>query len=135
MNNVQTATNRFCGPAVVSIIAGIDTDKAEKAFQELRDNNVKVRAAYSFEVCEVLHTLGYKTTRCLTSCDGRTLFNLLHNLNEPAQYMVFITGHFIVVELTVDRKRYFCDNHTKTPINGGASARLGQQVLGTWKVG
>lgn len=138
IGNVNEDGNKFCGPAVVSIIAGIGTIEAAKLFAKRRRNNPRpesITYVYVNEIVDVLSELGFKVERVTSGPSiGSSLFFVLCTLNEAGVYVFNVPRHVIVIEITKDGKRYFCDNHTKKPMNASSSARLSQRVLQMIKV-
>ena len=129
---VNVGQNRFCGPAVLSILTGKSTDECAKVIS-------RINGKYNITGVELIHLeiaaerLGFKTTRILNTGSG-TLYGALRAIaTADGMYIVTITGHFVSVEVK-EKKIYFCDNHTKEPIPASSSARLSQQVLAVTKV-
>lgn len=125
MNSI-TGVNKFCGPAVISSIAGISTDEAERMVHELRGNTRKVKSMYTTEVAEVLKRLGYRAKYLTHLSLCGSIFYLISIL-EDGLYLVMVPGHFILIEID-GPNRFICDNHTKKPLNVNTSARLMQKV-------
>lgn len=128
MNPVTFGANVFCGPAVISAVAGVTTDEAAKLVQDLRRSSRPVKAMYNSELIQVFSRLGFNTVY-LDKYKTSSLFYLLHSvLLEPGTYVFMVPGHFIAIEINSDGRKYICDNHTKKPLNVTASARLSQKV-------
>lgn len=111
---VQFGENEFCGQAVVSIITGRTTDKAEKKFQELRDNfNKPIKGIWLRELEIVLGRFGY-SWKGIPYVKG-TLFTNLSMINNTGIYVFSLYDHVVVLERTY-RDWLLCDNHTKKPM-------------------
>lgn len=54
-------SNRWCGPAVISIIAGVTTDAAAKLLRDLTGRR-SITGTYHYEVDWALRNLGYRLT-------------------------------------------------------------------------
>ena|SRR3990167_310177 len=125
MNSINFGDNKFCGPAVISAIAGIDTDEAERLLQELRHTAKPVKGVRTTEIVDVLQKLGFYTKYIHAN---RSVFLMLTLNSEPGYYIFMVPHHFILIEITTDGRRLLVDNHTKEPLNAAMSSRLGQQV-------
>lgn len=136
MNPVNQEGNKYCGPAVISIITGLTTNEAAKKIQGLRGNKRSVTGTWIDELVKVLNKLGYYTCydRRLA---GHSLFFTLTQLQDGGStysyaigyYLIATATHFVLIEKTPDNKYLFCDNHTKKPINACSSARLSERVV------
>lgn len=126
---VNTVENTFCGPAVISSIAGISTDEAAKLINQVRHvaPDTKVIGVFNHELREVFRGLGYKTED-MRDFYGQSIYSSMFSLNNAGIYLFYVPGHVIVIEIADDGKRYLVDNHTKKPLNLGVSSRLGQRV-------
>jgi len=135
LQNVQTGENKFCGPAVLSAIAGITTDEAEKLIQSVRKNNGiprsddKVTGVWAAELNDAFRKLGWKVNN-LPNMYGKSVYFIMTVITKPAFYLFYVHRHVVAIEISTDGKRYLIDNHTKQPISVGNSARISQKVLG-----
>lgn len=123
LNAVTVGQNKYCGPAVLSILTGKSTDECARVIGS-------INGKYTVEGVELKHLLE-AASRMGFDCEGinpaATLFGTLIRLaNRDGVYIVTVTGHFVVIEVK-EKKIYFCDNHTKEPMPAASSARLQQQ--------
>jgi len=124
LNNLNQGMNEFCGPAVLSILTGRSIDECAIVIGSIR-GNYKVKGVLLNDLLMALDKLGYDQ---IPTPHGNTLFSTLTMLaNEDGIYIVSLRKHYVIIEV-LDRKIYFCDNHTKEPINAASSARLGDEV-------
>jgi hypothetical protein len=130
LQSVKTGMNKFCGPAVLSILTGRDTDECAYAIGRI-NGSYQVKGVLLPDLLKAADSLGFLSKKVET---GNTLFSTMIRLaHNDGMYIVMVPNHFVVIEV-VDKKIYFCDNHTKEPIQGAASARLGQQVISAYQV-
>ena len=132
---INEGNNKFCGPAVLSAIAGITTDEAEKLINSVRNvkEDRKVTGVYNHELNASFEKLGYKVYH-LPSTHGRSIYFLMMNISSPGIYLFYVHGHVVAIEIETSGKRYLIDNNTKSPLNLSSSARLGQKVIGVVKL-
>lgn len=122
---VNTGFNKFCGPAVLSILTGKNTDDCVQAIRRVYPQYSGAEVPYGV-LLSAADKLGYDTPQ---APKGVSLYGTIVRLaREDGIYVIFVPGHVVVVEVS-DRKAYFCDNQTKEPIPASSSARLGQKVL------
>lgn len=133
MTNLKPVTegfNRFCGPAVLSILTGKSTDECASVITKI-NGKYNVTGVELSDLIKAAERLGFITKHVTPSGSlYRTLTSIIKN---DGMYIVTVPNHFVCVEVN-DKKIYFCDNHTKEPIPAASSARLGQQVLALVKV-
>lgn len=130
MKQVNQGSNQYCGPAVLSILTGLDTDKTAQLIKSV-DSNYNGSYVYMPSLLLALRRGGFDANVVEKDC---SLFRLFHSIaSKDGQYIVVVPSHVVAVEVT-QGKVYLCDNHTKEPINGAASSRLGQRVLECYKV-
>jgi len=124
MNEVNIGQNKFCGPAVLSILTGKSTDECARMIGSV-NGEYNIKGVMLSHLLEAASRLGFdnKSVAHATTLYG-TLVRLSH---EDGIYIVTVANHFVCVEVK-DKIIYLCDNHTKKPIPAGASARLLQQV-------
>tara|TARA_R110000765_G_scaffold170696_3_gene275704 strand:+ start:7284 stop:7856 length:573 start_codon:yes stop_codon:yes gene_type:complete len=114
--------NKYCGPAAVSVIAGITAEAAAEKFREYRDaNNTRGKArqsktqhagivgVWNKEMIPVLKTLGVKTNLVkmngyVRSSSGRkwvrsgpTLRAYADELKPNVTYLFNVTNHYVTV--------------------------------------
>lgn len=132
MNKVKQGQNQYCVPAVISILTGKDTDECARAISRVTGSSRVEGVAYT-DTLEVLKRLGMQVTSEPQASD-QSLFSSMHYLSRiDGMYIVGVPGHVVAIEVK-EHKVYLCDNHTKEPISGAASARLGQRVDKVYKV-
>ncbi|SRR5258706_8943452 len=133
MTNLKTANigmNKFCGPAVLSILTGRNTDDCAAVISKV-NGQYNVTGVYMGDLLKAAERLGFKSwSEFRTGSLFRTLSTMAHH---EGIYVVAIENHFVCIEVK-DKKIYFCDNHTKEPIPAASSARLGQEVQQIAKV-
>jgi len=132
MNRILFGKNEFCGPSVLSAICGISTDEAAAVLSSITGRN-KVAGIYIRELKSAFNQLGYNCVDVLLARGTSLSASPVPLHGKDGQYIFTIPGHFIAIELNGNHK-YICDNHTKEPINVGASARLSMRVQHVFKV-
>lgn len=129
---VKVGQNKFCGPAVLSILTGRDTDECAQAIRAINKQYI-IAGVYLSDLLKAANSLGFDTHK-IYGVDGISLYRLCTQIvNTDGIYIVTIPHHFVVLEVK-DRKIYFCDNHTKEPIPAASSARLMIKVEACYKV-
>jgi hypothetical protein len=137
MNTIKLGENTFCGPSVISAIAGIDSDEAAALLSSIT-GKVKIKAVYLEDLMKALKELGYSSER-IRDFNDYSVFKSLFSIRDGMYVYLVVdsmkekVGHFIAIEVNGSH-RYICDNHTKSPINISSSARLGMKVRGMIKV-
>ena len=129
LKQINQGVNTFCGPSVLSAIAGITTDEAAVLINEIRKTpHASVRGVYSHELDAAFRSLGYKVYE--QDFPRKTsIYSCMFFITKPGVYLFYIPHHVIAIEIAEDGKRYIIDNHTKKPLNLSVSARLSQPVL------
>lgn len=130
LKEVNIGQNKFCGPAVLSILTGKSTDECAYAITRI-NGQYNVTGVLLTDLLKAADALGF--THQAVPANGslyKTLTQLVHN---DGLYIVTIPKHFICIEVN-DKKIYFCDNHTKQPMPASSSARLGMSVVAVHKV-
>jgi len=131
LNEVTFGLNRYCGPSVLSILTGKDTDTCAKAISAVSGQRV-VRGAQVSHILRALDKLGFDQIR--KPLIARTLFGCLNALvNFDGFYLIVVPDHIVAIEIK-EKSIYFCDNHTGKPIKAEASARLTQEVMDIYYV-
>lgn len=138
INPVSIGMNRYCGPAVLSILTGKNTDQAAAAIYHVcpsyRGEGVNIQ-----DLLRALDKLGFNQEKVE---QGNTLYgSLTRMVVRDGMYVVGLynddpkiaEGHMVCIEVQ-ERKIYFCDNHTKIPMPASQSARLLQRVKYIYKV-
>jgi hypothetical protein len=133
--NVKQGQNKFCGPAVLSILTGLDTDDAERAIQKATGIKHQIKGVLVTDLIRTIKAQGLEVEQQSLPFIGSSLFRVCHvAYNNPGIYMVELPRHVVAIEVDKNKQIYFCDNHTKEHINIESSARLGQKVTGLWKI-
>lgn len=125
MRKVKTANNPYCGPAVLSILTGKDTDECASIIISVTGRH-DIKEIQVPELLKTLDKLKFKYILVDSDCSLYSLMIGIHKTD--GMYIVVVPQHVVALEVK-DKQVYFCDNHTKEPINGAASARLGQRVM------
>lgn len=127
MNKVRFGNNQYCVPSVLSILTGKDTDECARVISSIT-GKYEITTVYTKDTLKALEKLKFKYQRIDNACDV-SLFSAMHLIARTSgMYLVQTFTHSVAVEVTPDHKVLLCDNHTKEPINGACSARLGQKV-------
>lgn len=128
---VKEGFNKFCGPAVLSIVTGKNTDVCARAISEV-NGQYKVEGVYLKDLKKALEKLGFKSDE--VPFIGRSLYSALVSIAAyNGIYIVQLETHYVCVEIQ-DKKIFFCDNHTKEPMPAASSARLMNGVVSISKV-
>ncbi len=133
MTNLKTVNqgfNKFCGPAVLSILTGKSTDECAYAITKI-NGDYNIKGVQLSDLLKAADKLGY--THESLYANGSLFSTLISIVNNDGLYIVTIPKHFVCIEVK-DKKIYFCDNHTKEPIPAASSARLSVPVVAINKV-
>lgn len=131
LNKADIGFNKYCGPAVLSILTGKNTDECAKVIREI-DPSWNGSALLLTSLIKAADKLGYKSTPIQPS--GFSLFRTLVMLaKKNGVYIITLPSHFVTIEVAED-DIYFCDNHTKEPMKACNSARLQQNVVSVYRV-
>lgn len=136
MKQVNQGSNIYCGPAVLSIVSGKNTDECARVINKIRSkpSYTDVKEIYSeTELPKALDMLGFDIDRVNIDEDSSLLWTLHMICNIEGMYIIQVPAHVVAVEVK-DKRVYLCDNHTKEPINAANSARIGQRVAKVWSV-
>lgn len=132
MKSVNQGQNQYCGPAALSILTGQSTDECASVLSSIC-NRYPIVAVSAPELLKSLERMRFEVQHKENAC-GCSMFSAFHTIvNEDGMYVVIVPKHVVVVEVA-NKQVYLCDNHTKEPINGAASARLSQRVVECLKV-
>ncbi len=125
MNNANIGFNQFCGPAVLSVLTGRNTDDCAYAISCV-NGNYKVKGVLVPDLILAADRLGYELRE--VQVPGSSLFMIASVLSHAeGQYIIVVPKHYVIIEVK-DGVIQLCDNHTKTPIKLQSSARLSQRV-------
>lgn len=131
--DVNMGQNIYCGPAVLSIFTGCNTDDCADEVMKI-DGSYKVKGVYPETLMKAGRAMGLEFEE-IPAFQGRSIFwagSVLIKL-PPSQYLVTIPRHYIALE-TRDSSLYICDNHTKQELELQNSSRLGQKIERVWRV-
>lgn len=131
LKDVQVGLNRYCGPAFLSALTGKDTDECARILSEVSGKR-EIKAVEVGYLLKALDRMRFKAER------EKLFHNSLYgNLTQLAKrdgiYMIVVPHHVVGVEVK-ENKIYLVDNHTLTPIDASASARLTQRVEQAYKI-
>ena len=130
LNAVNIGMNKYCGPAVLSILTGKSTDECARVISSV-NGKYTIEGVKTVDLLEAASRMGFDNESVPTAA---SLFGTLIRLvNSDGLYIVTVTGHFIAIEVN-EKKIYFCDNHTKEPMPAASSARLQQRCVSVHKV-
>lgn len=131
MRSANIGENTWCSPTVLSILTGKTTDECARVYSHITGRS-NITEVYFFELKKALDYMRYEYKEVPSDCSLYSLFIQL--ASKPGFYIVEVRGHVVAVEVTQENKVFLCDNHTKEPINGAASARMGQRCIACLKV-
>jgi len=131
LNAVNIGMNKFCGPAVLSILTGKSTDECANVISRI-NGQYRIEGVQLTDLLRAADKLGFTNKAC-DSAGGSLYMTLTRLVNDDGMYIVTVIGHFIAIEVS-DKKIYFCDNHTKEPMPAASSARMMQRCLAVNKV-
>jgi hypothetical protein len=126
MNAVNVGMNKYCGPAVLSILTGKNTDECARVISRI-NGQYEVVGVNLDHLLIAANRLGFNN---LMITPAGSLYGTLARLavRGDGVYILTLPNHFVVIEVK-EKKVYFCDNHTKEPMPATASARLLQRVV------
>lgn len=99
IRSVVKGQNRYCGPAAISIIAGIDTTRAAKLLR-LVSNKTMICGVYDHHMKKALEKLGYEMDQIVVGSENKTLFQWLKSerRNQVALHLVTSGHHYSIVQ-------------------------------------
>ena len=131
MRAVKQGDNQYCGPAVLSVLTGKSTDECASVLTAVT-GRYRIEEISVSELKSALRRMRYTFDTMFTD---ESMFSVFHRIyNNPGFYILVVPKHVVAIEVTENQKVWLCDNHTKEPLNGAASARLGQRVIECCKV-
>src|SRR5262245_1385895 len=102
MNDVQFGMNQYCGPAVLSIFTGLDTDVCAEEIKKARGGHSPVQGVKPADLMAAGRNLGLEFGENM-AFEGRSLFWVASALvNFPGMYLLVVPGHYITIEVTND---------------------------------
>lgn len=133
LKEAQIGQNKYCGPAVLSIITGKSSDYCANVISGI-NGSYTVQGVTLQDLMSAANKMGFDCTPmpAYTGSMYRTIVNIV-SMNEDGIYILMPPHHYVVVEVR-DKKAYFCDNHTKQVIPAASSARLLQNIERVIKV-
>lgn len=134
MDNVNFGMNVFCGPAVLSIFTGLDTDTCAEAISKVNGQHT-IKGVTPIDLIAAADKLGVEIKKN-DAFQGRSLFWTASALVHfpKSMWCIVIPRHYIAIEVQENGTIQICDNHTKEPIDLQNSARLSQRVEAVYKV-
>lgn len=125
--------NQYCGPAVLSIFTGCNTDDCADEISKVNGQH-NIKGVYPNDLIRAGRNMGLEFGEAI-AFEGRSIFWMASALVRmpPAQYLVTIPKHYVALEVR-NGSVFICDNHTKTELELQNSARLSQKVEHVWKV-
>ncbi len=131
LNEVSFGLNKFCGPAVLSILTGESTDHCAAVISSISGKK-EIKAVDRHHLKAALEKLRFDVSD--TIFGGSTLYGCLYRMRtSPGMYVVIVPHHVVAVEVK-EEQIYICDNHTKQALDIRHSARLTQKVDSVWRV-
>jgi ABC-type bacteriocin/lantibiotic exporter with double-glycine peptidase domain len=133
MTNLHTADighNKYCGPAVLSILTGKSTDECASVISHI-NGKYTVEGVKLADLLKAADKLGFDSQEIAPF--GSLFSQVSYLVHSNGLYIVTLPKHFVVIEIN-DKKAFFCDNHTKEPIPAASSARLSQKVISCHRV-
>jgi hypothetical protein len=127
---VNLGHNKFCGPAVLSILTGKSTDECAYVIGKI-NGQYNVTGVQLNDLLRAADKLGFD--QIFIEPGGSLYSTIVRNIQKDGMYIVTLPRHFVCIEIK-DKQAYFCDNHTKEPIPAASSARLGMKVVSIHKV-
>lgn len=132
LKSVNIGHNKYCAPAVLSILTGKSTDECAAVISKI-NGKYKITGVMIHDLLLAAKQMGFDT-EIIFGSNNISLYRLLVSIaSRDGIYITMVTGHFVVIEVK-DKKIYFCDNHTKEPIPAASSSRLQMQVLACYRV-
>lgn len=92
IRGVIKGQNRYCGPAAVSIVAGIDTTRAARLLRQVSGKTM-ICGISNNQVRNALKLLGYEMTRIDLYKDTKTLFQWLKSGRSKTDMFLVASGH------------------------------------------
>jgi hypothetical protein len=132
LKTVNVGLNRYCGPAVLSILTGKSTDECARVIGSI-NGQYSIAGVQLSHLLQAANKLGYDYYPVIPANSLYGTIVRIAMANEDGMYIITVPNHFVVIEVK-DKRAFFCDNHTKEPIPASSSARLGQSVVGAHRV-
>ena len=130
MKSVNVGFNKYCGPAVLSILTGYDTDQCARFIRRV-NGQYNVTGVTPSHLLQAAGLMGFDLeTRMPQATMHATIVSLI---SFPGMYVFWTADHYFVIEVTKDKKVLFCDNHSKEPMPAASSARLTQFITGVFQ--
>jgi hypothetical protein len=130
LKSVNIGHNKFCGPAVLSILTGRNTDECAKVIRSI-NGHYEVAGVQLGDLLKAADKLGFDNQQIPPQ--GSLYRTLVGLASREGFYIITVPLHFVVIEVN-NKEIFFCDNHTKEPIRAASSARLMQQCVACYRV-
>lgn len=134
MDRVEFGLNQYCGPAVLSIFTGLDTDTCAEAISKVNGKHA-ITGVVPSDLIAAGEILGIEI-RENPAFKGRSLFwaaSAMTHFRET-KWIIVVPRHYIAIEVDKLGQIQICDNHTKEPMALENSARLSQKVEAVYSV-
>lgn len=120
--------NKYCGPAALSILTGIDTGQAA-AVLRLVGGRERIRGAFYYEMTRALDRLGYKPV--VEALPHRMTFGQWARLPRPADaiYLIESGHHYRVVQ-----GQQVCCSLVQKPVALADDQRLQRRINAVWRI-
>lgn len=105
---VKKGSNRYCGPAALSIITGMDTDRTAKLIREISGQRFVKGTAYGTMIW-ALEKLGYSCLRL--PADKMTLVQFVNMVDQDKMFLICAGNHYSIVQ-----GRRYCCGQTKAVV-------------------
>jgi hypothetical protein len=129
--------NRYCGPAALAILTGLDTGQAAANIRRLSGKSRVIGTSVT-TMLRTLKALGYTPTQTTdarwTQKEWRKLRPTLQNWAAGTTcdvFLVNITGHWLVYD---GRSGEVCDNHTIYPLHVGRYKFRRRFMRAAWRI-
>ena len=133
MNEANMGFNKFCGPAVLSIMTGHDTDECAYRISCVNGQHT-VTGVHLQDLMQAGKAMGVQF-EMWPYMEGRSLFFAASVMCKfKTKFLVIVANHYIMLESDGEGQIFLCDNHTITPIDLKNSARLSQKIVKVVKV-
>jgi hypothetical protein len=127
LRSVNTGSNRYCGPAALSIITGMDTGRCAKFFRKISGKRA-IRGLHHHHMLKGLALLGYEAHTCVILPKQNLLQWAKENcmILEPL-YLLSVGHHYALVQ-----KDQYCCGIVKNPVKLSESPYARKRVNQVW---
>lgn len=129
-------TNRYCGPAALAILTGLDTDACATMLRMVSGKRY-IKGIAKRHMLKCLQNLNLSTTNVSIGFKPHPLQTFGLPLNKwidtvsAATYLVIIANHFVVVDAKFGM---VCDNGTVYPLCIDRYRQKGKHVKKAWRI-